>query len=200
MRQYKRIKDLYDEHGEWLSVSQVLLIGDWTTYSNVKKLDDRIYEAFSEKVIALHLQDLTLSEITDRVAKYVNSIVYETETLYNTTQQSYNPISNYDMTESGRDETRSSASGDSTSFSTTYDDSETDRKTGKTSTSGSTNEAFIHSLSRSGNIGVTTTQQMLQSEREVAEFDFYGYVAQKIIENFTTSLYFPIYSEMEMIL
>lgn len=112
-----------------------------------------------------------------------------------------------------------------TNYSTTYEDSTTDRKTGKTDTAGSSGEAEMiskttsqgqimkgriesgnpsafgytdtesfnertdtttynnvkdqlsgddtteHSLTRSGNIGVTTSQQMIESERELVRFN-----------------------------
>lgn len=112
-----------------------------------------------------------------------------------------------------------------TNYSTTYEDSVTDRKTGKTDTAGSSGEAEMiskttsqghimkgriesgnpsafgytdtesftdrtdtttynnvkdqlsgddtteHSLTRSGNIGVTTSQQMIESERELVKFN-----------------------------
>ena len=196
----KKIKDLYNLSGKWLSAEGVSISGDWTADGNISVLDNRIFDKFSEKYLAAYLQTLAVSEITQRVANYLNSIVYELDTLYNSTTADYNPISNYDMTETGRDETRSSASGDSTSYATTYDDSSTERETGKTSTSGSTADTLIHSLSRSGNIGVTTSQQMLQSERDIAKFDFIEYAAEKIITEYTTSLYHPMEADMEVLI
>lgn len=196
----KKIKDLYNASGAWLAATGITLIGDWTDLATVQALDNRIYDKYGEKYLAAYLQSLPASEITQRVVNYVNSIVYELDTLAASTEQEYNPISNYDMTETGKDETRSNASGDTTSFSTTYDDSTTERETGKTSTQGNTSEAFIHSLQRSGNIGVTTSQQMLQSERDIAKFDFIGYVAEKIITEYTTSLYHPMEADMEVLI
>lgn len=196
----KKIKDLYNNSGKWLSAEGVSISGDWTADGNVSVLDNRVFDKFSEKYMSAYLQTLNASEITQRVANYLNSIVYELDTLYNSTTAEYNPISNYDMTESGRDETRSNASGDTTSFSTTYDDSSTERETGKTSTSGNTADTLIHSLQRSGNIGITTSQQMLQSERDIAKFDFIGYVAEKIITEYTTSLYHPLEADMEVLI
>lgn len=196
----KKIKDLYNGAGAWLAATGITLIGDWTDLATVQALDNRIYDKYGEKYLAAYLQSLPASEITQRVVNYVNSMVYEFDTLAASTEQEYNPINNYDMTETGRDETRSNASGDTTSFSTTYDDSNTERETGKTSTSGNTSEAFIHSLQRSGNIGVTTSQQMLQSERDIAKFDFIGYVAEKIITEYTTSLYHPLEADMEVLI
>lgn len=195
-----KIKDLYNAAGHWLTATGITLIGEWTDLANTQALDNRIYDNYSEKYLAHHLQSLEKTEITQRVVNYINSIVYELDTLYLSTQLEYNPISNYDMTETGRDETRSNASGDTTSYSTTYDDSTTDRKTGKTSTSGSTQEAFIHSFSRSGNVGVTTSQQMLLSERDVAKFDFIGYVAERVASEFTSSLYDPLGADWEVLI
>lgn len=196
----KKIKDLYNSAGDWLTATGITIIGEWTDLGNTQALDSRIYDNFSEKYLAYHLQSLEKSEITQRVVNYINSIVYELDTLYLSTQQDYNPISNYDMTETGRDETRSTASGDTTSYGTTFDDSDTDRKTGKTSTSGSTSEAFIHNFSRSGNVGVTTSQQMLLSERDVAKFDFIGYVAERVASEFTSALYDPIGADWEVLI
>ena len=196
----KKIKDLYNASGAWLAATGITLIGDWTDLATVQALDNRIYDKYGEKYLAAYLQTLPESDITQRVVNYVNSIVYELDTLAASTEQEYNPISNYDMTETGTDETHSNASGDTTSFSTTYDDSNTERETGKTSSSGKTSEAFTHSLQRSGNIGVTTSQQMLQSERDIAKFDFIGYVAEKIIAEYTTSLYHPLDADMEVLI
>lgn len=51
--------------------------------------------------------------------------------------------------------------------------------------------------STSGNIGVTTTQQMLESEREVAEFSVYAVIADIVQEAFCTDEWVlpPLYSE-----
>lgn len=40
-----------------------------------------------------------------------------------------------------------------------------------------------------GNIGVTTSQQMIQSEREVAMFNIYDIIAESFIENFCLMVY-----------
>ena len=196
----KKIKDLYNNAGHWLTASGITLIGDWTDLTTVQALDNRIYDKYGEKYLAAYLQTLPESEITQRVVNYVNSIVYELDTLAASTKQEYDPISNYDMTETGSDVTSSNASGNTTSFSTTYDDSTTERETGKTSTSGNTSDTLTHALQRSGNIGVTSSQQLLQSERDIAKFDFIGYVAEKIITEYTTSLYHPLEADMEVLI
>lgn len=40
-----------------------------------------------------------------------------------------------------------------------------------------------------GNIGVTSSQQMIQEEREVADFDIYYYIAMKFEDEFTIPIY-----------
>lgn len=40
-----------------------------------------------------------------------------------------------------------------------------------------------------GNIGVTTSQQMIQSEREVAMFNIYDVIAESFVENFCLMVY-----------
>lgn len=53
-----------------------------------------------------------------------------------------------------------------------------------THTSGARDDSGSHSLTRSGNIGVTTTQQMIMSEREVAEFSFLSVLTRDLVNSF----------------
>ena len=46
-----------------------------------------------------------------------------------------------------------------------------------------------HEFSRSGNVGVTTSQQMLESERQLAMFNFYAVVATDLIRKIAIVLY-----------
>lgn len=59
-----------------------------------------------------------------------------------------------------------------------------------------TNRVDITEDSTSGNIGVTTTQQMLESEREVAEFSVFAVIADIVQEAFCTDEWVlpPLYS------
>lgn len=50
-------------------------------------------------------------------------------------------------------------------------------------------ETTNHKLTRSGNIGVTTSQQMLESERDIAMFNFIGIVAHDIIKSICICIY-----------
>lgn len=195
----KKIKDLFNLSHQWLSAEGVVISGDWADGDNKAAVDNRLYDMYGEKVLSKDMQKLNNSEITTAVINYINSQVYKLDTLFETTELEYNPIENYNMTETGRDETRSSSSGNTTNYTTSYNSS-TEAETGKSAAGGSSNTALIHSFSRSGNVGITTSQQMLQAQREVADFDFIGIVAEMIITNFTMSLYYPVESELEMIL
>ncbi len=56
-------------------------------------------------------------------------------------------------------------------------------------TSRNENETYTHTSHMYGNIGVTTSQQMLQSEREVAYFNFVSIVARDIIKLIAICIY-----------
>lgn len=56
-------------------------------------------------------------------------------------------------------------------------------------TSKNENEKYTHKSHMYGNIGVTTSQQMLQSEREVAYFNFVSIVAHDIIKLIAICIY-----------
>lgn len=125
---------------------------------------------------------------------------YEFDKLAETLDLEYNPIENYDRKEEWTDRTESTSNSstkgngtsmeskyafDSTSFNpytrteSTNNDTDTVRGNGET----------VHSGKIHGNIGVTTSQQMIQSEREVANFDIYDYIANKFEDAFTLAVY-----------
>lgn len=195
----KHLKDLFNDNHLWITVTTIPVIGDWSTLDNTTAIDHRIYDFFGDKVIDRSFAYLDNANITAAVVDFINSHVYELDKLYETTQAVYDPIQNYSMTESGTDENHSRSSGDTTEYATSYNSS-TENKTGKSTAGGSSDSTFIHNFTRSGNIGVTTSQQMLESERDLAHFDFIGYVAEMIVTNFTSAEYFPCEDLMEVIL
>ena len=195
----KKLKELYNDNHLWITLSSVHLIGEWTSLDNTVAVDHRIYDFFGDKVIDRSFNHLTDTQFTSAVADFINSQVYELDKLFATTEAEYDPIQNYSMTESGSDITASSSSGDTTDYTTSYNSS-TENKTGKSEAAGESSTTLTHNFTRSGNIGVTTSQQMLQSERDLAHFDFVGYVAELIVTNFTSSQYFPEEDLMAVIL
>ena len=133
---------------------------------------------------------------------------YKYSGLYKTTQLDYNPIENYSMTENGTDtrtpnltttdnsnigsQANSTTSTDSVSpYDTqTFTDSNKTvvtenngaREDSNTKTETGT-ETTKHDFKRSGNIGVTTSQQMIESERKVVNFTFLKIVFNNIIND-----------------
>lgn len=139
-----------------------------------------------------------VKQASDYIALYGKSHKYEYDKLVDTLSLEYNPIENYSMTEKGADTrtpnitqtnkgVNTNTVGVDTSITTgktTFDKSDSfinDTKTTNTGTNTDTqdinttvttagNEKTVHEFTKSGNIGVTTSQQMIQSERELAMF------------------------------
>ena len=139
-----------------------------------------------------------VKQASDYIALYGKSHKYEYDKLVDTLSLEYNPIENYSMTEKGTDTrtpnitqtnkgVNTNTVGVDTSITTgktTFDKSDNfinDTKTTNTGTNTDTqdinttvttagNEKTVHEFTRSGNIGVTTSQQMIESERQLAMF------------------------------
>lgn len=139
-----------------------------------------------------------VKQASDYIALYGKSHKYEYDKLVDTLSLEYNPIENYSMVEKGTDtrtpnitQTNKGINTNTvgvdtaiTTGKTTFDKSDSfinDTKTTNTGTNTDTqdidttvttagNEKTEHEFTRSGNIGVTTSQQMIQSERELAIF------------------------------
>ena len=183
----KKLIDIFvnDEHDNPVLISAIAFqeTATWPTVDNCMYIDERLRQCFSEKPISPAFQNMDRLDILVMIGDFLQSKEYELNGLYASTQFEYNPISNYDMTESSRDEDRATTGGESTESSTSFD-SGTQKDTGKTVSSGTANNTNIHQLERTGNIGVTTTQQMIDQERGVLTFDFVQYVADLINNNF----------------
>lgn len=183
----KKLIDIFvpDESDNPILVSAISFqeSATWPTIENCMYIDERLRQCFSEKPISPAFQKFDKTHILIMIGDFLQSKEYELNGLYETTQLEYDPIANYDMTESSRDEDRATTGGESTESSTSFD-STTQKDTGKTISSGTANNTNIHSLQRSGNIGVTSSQQLIEAQRGVLTFDFIQYVADLINENF----------------
>ena len=139
-----------------------------------------------------------IKQASDYIALYGKSHKYEYDKLVDTLSLEYNPIENYSITEKGTDTrtpnitqtnkgVNTNTVGIDTSITTgktTFDKSNSfinDTKTTNAGTNTDTqdinttvttagNEKTVHEFTRSGNIGVTTAQQMIESERQLAMF------------------------------
>lgn len=129
---------------------------------------------------------------------------YKWKTLQGTTTLDYNPIENYDRQEEwSDDETGTSSAGGNTSTSGNNIEKrkgfeggdlvetagENDSSTAQTSSTGNSTRKSQHTGRAHGNIGVTTSQQMLQSERDIADFSIYDVIAQDFASDFCLYVY-----------
>lgn len=57
---------------------------------------------------------------------------------------------------------------------------------------------FTHLLTRAGNIGVTTSQQMVMSEREVANFNIYQIIATDLMQLLCMRTSIPVYPRRDL--
>lgn len=190
----KKLIDIFvnDEHDNPVLISAIAFpeTATWDDITVTKAIDERIRLCFSEKPISPAFQSMDKLDILQAMGDFLSGKEYELNGLYESTQFEYDPIANYDMTETSRDEDRATTSGDSTESSTSFD-STTQKDIGKTVSSGTANNTNIHSLQRSGNIGVTSSQQLIEAQRGVLTFDFIQYVADLINENFCLAFWIP---------
>lgn len=132
--------------------------------------------------------------------------------LYATTSVTYDPIANYDRREEWSDSGETSDSGTtSTTTNATvsgvgemstagyntdaykpHDKNETsgtDSRSGNSTTRGNGTSSSTHTGRVWGNIGVTSTQQLIEQERSVSEFDMVKYIADDFANEFCLMVY-----------
>lgn len=112
--------------------------------------------------------------------------------LYETTQYEYNPIWNKDgvFSETERRNLASSAMSSSENKVSAYNSNAYQNSDQNSSSASGTDTGTIsRSRSEHGNIGITSTQQLIKEEREVAEFDIYAYIVRDFKERFCVCVY-----------
>lgn len=190
----KKLIDIFvpDEHDKPILVSAITFQESavWATVQNCVYIDERLLQCYKDKPISRAFQSMDKYDILVMIGNFLQSKEYELNGLWQSTQLSYDPIENYNMTEQSSDEDYAASSGTSTDNTTTYD-SGSDHKTGMTSSSANSSNTNTHSLTRAGNIGVTTSQQMIMQERGVLTFDFIQHVADLVNDNFCSAFWVP---------
>ncbi len=106
------------------------------------------------------------------------------EKLYETTGYEYDPISNYDRHEEWED--KGDSKGNSIGKISAYNSENLVNANGaETSIENNSNRTgYIH-----GNIGVTTTQQMIEEERRVVKFNITDYIIDSFKRRFCLLIY-----------
>ena len=112
--------------------------------------------------------------------------------LYKTTMFEYNPLWNVDadITESSSGSNSGTTGGSTTESVAGYNSStmvDHTKDTSSGSSSGSWSET--HTTRRTGNIGVTSSQELLERERNVAQFNMYKYIVDSFKKRFCILVY-----------
>lgn len=189
------------------------------TLSGMYQYDNTIFDGMTlpDELDPEHMKTTILDQCGNNEVRYPNpdilktmienffyTNVYMMKTLVGTITQEYSPIENYDRYEDTtrnlkgtNDITASDHPGMITEETVSAFDSESYEPSRKTQTSGQ-NSTENHSSSDSedtytahmhGNIGVTTNQQMLEAERQIAMFSVY----KEIALHFENEITIPVY-------
>ena len=124
-----------------------------------------------------------------------NLEVWEKE--YNTTQFEYDPIANYDRhenwTDTGHNKTKSTPKTTVTYQEGGYNTGSGLYTTNKTESGGTDEVESWNDVGRTGraygNIGVTTTQQMIEQERESVKYNMFNVIIHDFQERFCLMIY-----------
>lgn len=190
------IETIFDDVSKELKIFTILTSDEMLEYFLEKYGERDFYKMFDNENNANNTN--AVQQASAYIALYGKSHKYEYDKLVDTLSLEYNPIENYSMTEKGKDtrtpditQTNKGKNTNTTGLDTaittgktTFDKSDSfinDTKTTNTGTNTDTqdinttvttagNEKTEHELTRRGNIGVTTSQQMIESERKLASF------------------------------
>lgn len=121
---------------------------------------------------------------------------YDSETYYKQEKDTLSftkrtDTNNSTTTTNARTDTRTNTNTEKVGARTDSNESSTSNTFGERTdaTSRNENETYTHKSHIYGNIGITTSQQMLQSQREVAYFNFVSIVAHDIIKLIAICIY-----------
>ena len=193
---FPSISTIFDKVSPNLKLFTIFTSAEMFSYF-VNKFGERDFYKYYDTENVVNNTNM-VKQTSDYIALYGKSHKYEYDKLVDTLSLEYNPIENYSMTEKGTD-TRTpnitqtnkgintNTVGIDTSITTgktTFDKSDsfindtkttntgtnTDKQDINTTVTTAGTEKTIHEFTRSGNIGVTTSQQMIESERKIAVF------------------------------
>lgn len=136
-------------------------------------LEKKIIEHYYDRQIGFE----TFGKFKRKLNTKMREIMPRYVKIWKTTQYEYNPIENYSMKEGSEDLSEDSGTSKLESlekFSDTpqgdisnLDDHLTNATTSENTGNNSSNSKHNHTAWRNGNIGVTTTQQMIEQERNI---------------------------------
>lgn len=191
---------LIDYFPDWIGNGIFQNLGSWVPWANDADVDPasldldyfglrsgyRTPSPLVQKMAPAYPKQLDAVQIGRLVALIKSKFGYNWQKLWDAMQTPYNPLENYDMNESGdsglrRDSkiTTTGEDGIAALGTTSY----TNIAKSVATTEGEAvynNEIGAHTLRRHGNIGVTTSQQMMQSEIELRRTHYFDIIMSDV--------------------
>ena len=182
-----------------MSLAKITLIGFYNAYEDTDPIfEDLILPAGIDKDLFINSLLLDAGEFEVLYADpdfFKNAVSiwgrkwYRTfEKWFNALSVNYDPLNNYDRTETWTTDTDSASNSTSTANRSSYDSAALQPYTSMND-SGTFDGREVRTGRAFGNIGVTTSQQMLEAELNLQEWNLY----QHMIDLFKTELLIPIY-------
>lgn len=109
--------------------------------------------------------------------------------MYDTTNLEYNPIENYDRQEEWEDSAEGGGTTTATDAKTAFD-SDAFKDAARSTSEGDSRSSSRHKGHTHGNIGVTTSQQMIEAERAILDYDAYNAIAVEFVAEFCIGIYY----------
>lgn len=171
---------------------------DWFNDSLIGAMKIEYYynHAFTKYISLLFYNLINIPKTMDEVADLLASVIvnkFKTKwiRLHEVLNLDYNPIDNYSMCETENTQLKTEANVSNANSIYAFNDNNatpTSESNSKTSTNALLNDN-VRELTRKGNIGVTTTQQMINSEIELREYNFIEAIYSDIDSILTLKIY-----------
>lgn len=171
---------------------------DWFNDSFIEAMKIEYYynHAFTKYISLLFYNLINIPKTIDEVADLLASVIvnkFKTKwsRLHDVLILTYNPIDNYSMSETENTQLKSEVDISNANSIYAFNDTAatpTSESNSKTSTNALLNDN-VRELTRKGNIGVTTTQQMINSELELREYNLIEAIYSDIDSILTLKIY-----------
>ena len=171
---------------------------DWFNDSFIAAMKIEYYynHAFTKYISLLFYNLINIPKTMDEVAESLASVIvnkFKTKwtRLHEVLNLTYNPIDNYNMSETENTQLKSEANVSNANSIYAFNDIDatpTSESNSKTTTNALLNDN-VRELIRKGNIGVTTSQQMINSELELREYNLIDTIYSDIDSVLTLKIY-----------
>lgn len=191
MTERTKLKDLIKDDTEGI-FHRIQRLGffQWLTEEMADDLDtEYLYLRSGDKSISPLLENSSLDKVASII---VSKFGDKWNRLYDAfITRVYNPIENYSMTETEKtnSKVKVTSSGTAGTYGFNSDDSVPTGESSTETTSEGNADDNKRELTRSGNIGVTTSQQMLESEIELRKWSFPDMLFEDVDSICTLSIY-----------